>query len=192
MALDNSSFIQTGLALTPESAPPELYNEFYKIYTAVHNLERFLSEFAGVDEWPTVAWSQLSLDQTIKEGNMNRWYPKQSEALTFGMAVSPILDAGELKVRKANATTNAKFCCGFVSSSDHNSSIGSNCEIMIGAALIKGITGLITGSRYFLSTTDGVVTNAAPVAAGNIEQVVGLALASNRLLMNLNFAWVQH
>lgn len=192
MALDNASLIQTGLALTPESAPPELYNEFYKVYTAIHNLERFLSQYAGVDEWATASWTQISIDQTIYDGNLNRWYAKQFEPLSFGQAVAVVVDAGELKVRKANATNNTKPCVGFVSSNDHTIAAGQFCEVTVGTGLIKGITGMVPGSRYFLSTVDATITNVAPVAAGNIEQVVGLALASNRLLMKLDFAWIQH
>jgi len=186
------SKIQTGLPQFPEGVPKELFSQFFNIYTAIQNLARQLSTYAGVDQQDTSVWNQVTIDDTILVGGMQRWYVIQYEALTFGQVVSPILDAGTLKVRKANATNNTKPACGIVISSNHISAIGAYCEVGIGIGLVTGISGMVAGTRYFLSTTDGLVSNTAPVAAGNIEQVVGWAMASNRLFMNLNMAWIQH
>lgn len=186
------SRINLGLPQFPEGVPTELFNQFFLLYQALRNLSSQFSELLGIDEANQDLWSQLSIDQTLYQGNMGRWYVQQYEALNFGECVSPILDAGVLKVRKANATDNTKPAIGFVSSSTHVSAIGQFCEVTIGIGLITGVAGMIEGTRYFLSTTDGVIVNVAPVAAGNIEQVVGIALASNRLLMNIDQAWIQH
>lgn len=191
MAIVNSSKINAGLPQVPDNVPVELFQAFLPTYNAIHNLERLLSQYAGVDTYPPEWWSQLTLDDTIYLGGTTRWYPIAFEPLAFGNCVAPILDAGVLKVRKANATTNVKFACGFVTSPNPVVA-GQNVEVMVGQGFITGVAGLVAGQRYFLSTVDGLITNVAPVAAGNIEQVVGLAMAGNRLLMNLNFGWIQH
>lgn len=186
------SKINVGLSQFPEGVPKELFGHFFTIYNAIRNLANQLSLYAGVDGQTIDTWGQLSLDDTIFHGNLARWYPIQYEALGFGDCVSAILDVGEVKVRKANATDNTKPACGFVTSTDHVSIAGARCEVMVGTGYITGVGGMIAGIRYFLSTTDGLIQNTAPVAGGNIEQVMGLALASNRLFMNLNFDWKQH
>lgn len=188
----NRSKIQTGLAQTPQGVPQELFLTFFQVYTAIHNLEAFLSQYAGVDEQDQQFWPQLSPLDTILSGNMNRWYVKQFEPLAFGNCVAVLLDAGEMKVRKANATNNSKFAIGFVSSFDHIVGAGNFCEVTLGLGLVAGVVGMIPGIRYFLSTSDGLITNVQPVAAGNIEQAVGISIGTDKLFMNVSGSWIQH
>lgn len=188
----NYSKITIGLPQTPEGVPPELFTPLFNVYQAVQNLRFFLSKFAGVDEYSSDLWSQLSLDDTLWPGNSKRWYVKQNEALNFGQAVSPINVAGVAQARLANATNNTRWACGFVSSNDHTVGVGNFCEVTIGDGLLLGVSGLAAGSRYWLNTVNGQITNVAPVAAGNIEQFVGWALAANRLAMHVSGEYVQH
>lgn len=192
MAVASGSKIILGLPQLPEGVPPELFNQFFTIYNAIQNLLRYVSQYAGIDAQTTDVWSQLSVDDTVWQINPTRIYLPQFESLAFGNAVALILDAGVLKVRKANATNNTKPCIGFVSSSNHTAGAGNFCEVTMSVGMLTGLAGMVAGTRYFLSTTDALITNVAPVAAGNIEQVVGVALASNRLLMNIDLAWIQH
>lgn len=191
MALGNASKVNSGLPQLPEGVPPELYAHFVSLYNAIHNLERMISQYAGVDQSDSSIWNQLTIDDTIFAGNLNRWYVRANEAVSFGQVVSPILVGAELQVRKANATDNTKPAIGIVNSVNPVAA-GDFCEVIIANGLISGISGLTAGTRYFLSTSNGLITNVAPVAAGNIEQVVGFALASNRLYMKLDWGWVQH
>lgn len=186
------SRVQTGLPQLPEGVPPELYSNFLTIYNSIHNLARQIATYAGVDEQPSDIWSQLSVDDTLIVGNMNRWYVKQNEALLFGQVVAPVLVGAELRVRKANATNNTKWACGIVSSSDHVSGADNFCEVRVGNWFCDGIAGLTPGARYWLSTVDGLITNVAPVAAGNIEQYIGWAVAGNRLLVDISGNYIQH
>lgn len=190
MAIVSGSRIVTGLPQFPEGVPPELFNHFFAIHSAIGNLQRALSQFAGVDAQPDADWPQVTTDDTIHDGNLNRWYVKANEALVFGQAVSPFVSAGELQVRLANATNNTRWCCGFVTSPG-NFAIGEFVEVKT-KGLITGIAGMTAAVRYWLSTVNGQITNVEPVAAGNIGQVVGFALASNRLLANTDFHFNQH
>lgn len=191
MAIINSSVIASGLPQLPEGVPTEAYNHFLAIYNAIHKLEFLISQYTGADAQPADYWSQLTADSTVLSGNLNRFYLRAYEALDFGNCVSLINDAGTAKVRKANATNNTKPAFGFVNTTG-TTAIGGYCEVIAGMGLLTGISGLTPAARYFLSTTDALITNAAPVAAGNIEQVVGIAITSSRLFMNLTQAWIQH
>lgn len=185
-----SSKISTGLPQTPEGVPPELFAHFLQVYQAFGNLADALSQYAGVDSPPTDWWSQLTFDDTFYDGNMNRLIVKCNEAIAFGQLVSPIFIAGELQVRLANASTNARWACGFcITAGAH--AIGERIEIKT-RGYIDGIIGMAPSARYFLSTVNGAIQAGAPVAAGNIEQVVGWAVASNRLISNLDTFWIQH
>lgn len=186
-----SSKININLSQTPEDVPKELFNPFFRVYNAIQSLAAALSKYAGVDQEPTDYWGQLTVDDSIFAGNMNRWYVKANENIGYGSVVSAIFTAGTLQVRNANATDNTRPACG-ICNTVGGVIAGNFCEVLLGTGMSAGIAGMTPGTRYFLSTTNGLITNVAPVAAGNIEQVVGLALAANRILMNLNFAWVQH
>lgn len=191
MAL-NTSRVQTGLSETPEGVPDALYRVFFQLYTAIHNLEAFISAFTGIDPQPQSLWNQVSPLDTVMSGNLNRVYIQQFEPLGFGNCVSFVVDGGVLKAQKANATTNAKFAVGFVTSTTHIPLAGQFCEVTIGMGLITGVAGMIAGARYFLSTTPAIITNSEPVAAGNIGQVVGVALTNTLLFMNVTQTWNQH
>jgi hypothetical protein len=192
MATIVGSKLQTGLPQFPSGVPDALYNQFFSIYQAISNLARQVSEFTGIDAEDQEVWNQLTVDQTVWQINPGRLYVIQNEAMAFGECASLILVGAEVQVRKANATDNTRPAYGFISSINHASSVGSFCEVTLGIGMITGVGGLAAPQRYFLSTTSGVITNGAPVAAGNIEQVVGFALAGNRLLMNITMNWIQH
>lgn len=190
MATVSGSKVATGLPQMPEGVPPELFTHFYVVYSAIHNLERLIGQYAGVDSPPSDIWSQLTIDDTFYDGNLNRLYLECTEAMAYGNAVSPILSGGLLKLRLANATNNTRWCCGFVNEPG-SYAIGAIVPIVT-RGLITGVSGLTVAGRYWLSTTNGLITNTAPVAAGNIEQVVGWAPNSIRLISNLDSFFIQH
>ena len=68
---------------------------------------------------------------------------------------------------------------------------GDYGEVTLMQGLSQAHSGLTIGSRYYLSTTPGALTTTAPVAVGNIEQFVGIALSDNLLYFNSG-TWIQH
>jgi hypothetical protein len=183
--------IQLGLPQFPEGVPPELFQVFYQVFSAIHNLSRYVSQYAGIDPEPSDIWSQLAFDDSVYSQNLNRVYMRADEAIPFGALVSPIVVGTEIRMRLANATNNTRWALG-ACSTESGVLLGSFGEFIIGHGMLFGISGLIAGSRYWVHTTAGQVVNAAPVAAGNIEQSAGVALTSGRFFMNLNFGFIQH
>lgn len=183
--------IDTGLPSQPQNVPPELFAEFWTIYNAIQALQRGINQYAGVIAWPPAEWSQLTPADTLLEQNARRLYIKATEDLGFGSLVNLWNDAGVLKARLANATTSARPCFA-ICNTVGGILTDSYGEVSLMAGLSLGVSGLIPGTRYFLSTTPGVLTNVAPVAAGNIEQAVGVALAGNLFFFQADLSWVQH
>ena len=98
-----------------------------------------------------------------------------SEALAAADFVNVWNNAGVVRVRKADASTAGKEAHGFVLASVLSAAVatvyfeGSNTQA----------AGTLTGGVVYLSAaTPGQATNTAPVASGNVQQVVGFCVAS--------------
>lgn len=174
----------------PVGIPEELKPAFQTLYNALQQIILALVNNCGIGPQNTIDWPQLAgLPTTLLFGNMGRFYVTASENIQQGAMVNLYNNAGSINVRNANATNNTKPAHGFCSTAG---------GILAGAVgevtLLQGvatITGLTVGTRYYLSTTNGLVTNVAPVAAGNIEQYIGIAITGNTLLTNIGY-WIQH
>lgn len=95
-----------------------------------------------------------------------------SEALAAGDFVN-IWENSGAKVRKADATVAGKEAHGFVLAA-YGSAVAATVYF---EGTNTGVTGQTPG-RAFLSTTAGIAAAAAPSAAGNVVQVVGIALST--------------
>ncbi|MCA1944290.1 MAG: hypothetical protein LDL30_03265 [Desulfovibrio sp.] len=100
-----------------------------------------------------------------------------AETLAAGDLVNIFDDAGALKVRKADATTQGKEAHGFVLAA---ASMGNNATVYA-SGIVTGLTGLSGGPRMYLSTTAGQATATAPSGAGNVVQAVGTRLSATEL-----------
>jgi hypothetical protein len=101
-----------------------------------------------------------------------------SENLTAGNFVNLWNDSGTLKVRKADATTNAKPAHGFVLA---NVTAPANATVYLLSEINTAVSGLTIGADYYLSTTPGGVTTTPPSASGNIVQFIGTATQATAL-----------
>ena len=174
----------------PPGLPLEIRTVIEDIYTAIYQLQIALVNFCGVSPQPQAQWSQLATVQTILQQNMNRTYMLASETILGGALVNFVNSGGVIKVRNANATDNTKPAQGFCNVSGGTAS-GSYGEFIMFSGLCQLISGLTIGSVYYLSTTNGILSVSKPVAAGNIEQMVGVAVDINVLYFTSHH-WVQH
>lgn len=162
----------------------EIYNAFTQIQLALHNT-------LGVGQQLKTQWSALDYTSTLHNASQTRYYRIASENLIYGAAINIWSDAGTLKFRNANATDNTKPCHGFCTTLG-GVTAGDYCEAILFQGLLTGFAGLTAGARYFLSTANGLIAAAAPVAAGNIEQALGIALSSSALLYQFDLHFIQH
>ncbi|MGQ0621849.1 MAG: hypothetical protein ACT4QA_18335 [Panacagrimonas sp.] len=100
-----------------------------------------------------------------------------SEALSAGDFVNVFDNAGSIRVRKADATTEGKEADGFVLEAVASAATatvyfeGSNTQR----------SGLTLGAFYYLGTTAGGVTTTAPTATGNVAMLVGRAISATTI-----------
>lgn len=174
-----------------DDAPPEVSGYLNQILNSLRLLQFFITGATGAAQQPPANWSFLDPSDTVLVGNMGRLYAKASENIGFGAIVSIFVSGGNLRVRNANATDNSRPGLGWCSTTGGIAS-GDFGEIIIGPSLCTGISGLTIGVRYFLDTTNGIVTAVAPVAAGNISQALGIAVGAAELYLLPSLQWVQH
>lgn len=185
-----NSPLQLQLSRDPIGAPPEVAPYLEEIYSAFYQLQLALVQYCGISFQPPQDWAKLTPADTILQSNMNRLYLYASETLAYGDLVHVFSAAGQMIGRKANATDNTKPAWAICSLSDGITS-GEYGEVTLMQGLSQAHSGLTIGSRYYLSTTPGALTTTAPVAVGNIEQFVGIALSDNLLYFNSG-TWIQH
>ncbi len=105
------------------------------------------------------------------------------EALAAGDFVNEFLDAGVLKVRKADATAAGKEADGYVLSAV---TLGGAATVYPPSGSNTQLTSLTVGSTYYLGTTAGGVTSTAPSGAGNVIQKLGKAVTTTELIVSAN------
>ena len=106
-----------------------------------------------------------------------------SEALSAGDFVNLFDDAGEPKVRKADASSIATRAHGFVKTAV---SEGEPVKFYESGPCV-GFTGLAVGEPYFLSdATAGEATDTAPTTTGHIAQVLGTALSDTEIQVDIS------
>lgn len=98
-----------------------------------------------------------------------------SENLTAGQLVNVWNDGGTEKVRRTDATTEGKECVGYVLA---GVSSGSPATVFF-TDRITGLSGLTPGARQYMSTTPGAMTATPPSTAGNVVQMVGVAVSTS-------------
>lgn len=101
-----------------------------------------------------------------------------SENLAAGDLVNLWDDSGTIKARKADATAVGKEADGFVSGAVTS---GASATVILDGT-IAGLSGLTIGAFYYLATTGGAITAAAPSATGNVYQPVGKAKSATELV----------
>ena len=166
--------------------------EMYELFQAsLANLSEGVTKYTGAAARPVSEQSTVDPQDSLFWQNLNRLYVPCSEDLTFGSFVNLYNNAGGLTARKANATNNTKPAFGWCNTTAGTLS-GGTTEIIIKGGLCRGVGGLTIGQRYWLSTTNGIIANGPAVAAGNIEQYLGVALGSQLLFVDVAFNFIQH
>lgn len=176
----------------PNDASASVKTILSSIFSQFTLVKTLFVRYCGVSNMPVAMWPQLSgVANTLKSGNLSRLYVQASENIAYGNLISLWLNAGILQVRNAKADVAGKFCDGFCSTPGGITS-GTVGELMLRRGLISNLSGLTIGQRYWLSATVlGGFQNTAPVAAGNVEQYLGMAMSTTELYIDTNY-WIQH
>jgi hypothetical protein len=101
-----------------------------------------------------------------------------AEDVISGNMINLFDDAGTLKARKADGSTNKYYVDGFVKVSGT-----AGASIIVYGEGVVPKTGLTPGARYFLSTTTpGDIVTSVTTTAGTALQYVGKATSATTLL----------
>lgn len=166
----------------PSDIPPALLPFLKPIYVGFQNIIQTLIKFAGIaPRAPGDILGSLNDPSALLTNNSHRFYTQASENIAQGAAINLWPQLGTLFVRNANGTTGSKPCDGFCSQQGGIASGGIG-EVILNNGINTGISGLVAGTRYFLGTTNGTYTSVAPVAAGNLQQSLGIAIDSGSLV----------
>lgn len=175
----------------PET-PPEIRAALEPVYAAIQEMIQTFVNNCGIGQQVPSIWSQFAseaIDQSILYNNMGRLYVTASENIAYGAVMSLHDSGGILQARNANATDNTRPIDGFCSTAA-GILLGDVGECILAHGIVP-VTGFTRGTRYYLSTVNGLLTAVAPVALGNIEQYAGVALSDTKFFMNVNY-WIQH
>jgi hypothetical protein len=104
-----------------------------------------------------------------------------SEALAAGDFVNIYDNVGVANVRKADASVAGKSAHGYVSS---GVILGDPATVYFEGTNTQ-VVGMTVG-KAFLSTTPGLATNTAPTTAGNVSQIVGIAVGATQINLQLS------
>lgn len=130
--------------------------------------------------------SQLSSDSTpTLGGNLRLSTYGITKSFTTGEVIASrdivCINTGltDGKIYKADANV-AGLSKGFLGIATGAAGIDANLQVL-SFGTIEGMSGLTTGSIYYLSTTPGVITTTPPSSTGDIVRVVGYALSATVL-----------
>lgn len=190
MAIDNSKIILGLPSLPSDNLPKDLYDDFLSIHKAIKNLLDGVSIYTGIDAPSVDTWSQSNPAATLLSGNSTRLYVTASVVINAGQIVN-LYDssAGVLKARLANSSSATTMAHGLCT---ETVAAGAIAPLQWLRAYVNSIGGMTPGILYWLSTTAGAVQNIPPVAAGTIQQPIGVAFAVDQLLMDIPLSYKQN
>lgn len=188
MALNSP--LSIAITQDPIGIPKELQPYFADLYNAIQQLQQAFVDFAGIAPQDMNFWSQLIPEQTILAQNANRMYLQTTEAVGTGAMVNCFFSGGVLKARNANATNNTKPCHGYCNVVG-GGGLGDYIEVIMFHGLCTLFSGLTAGTGYYLSTVNGGIQAVAPVAAGNVEQFLGIAIDDTSFFFQSHYR-IQH
>lgn len=181
-------FFTIGLPQFPVNTDKNIEPDLRDIYNAIRNLAYQVGQYGGFEAADVGIDNATSLSITAG-AYKRRVYCKALEVMPFGAIVHFFNTAGVVTARFANATNNTRPGYG-INNTPGNCAIGDTIEVVLPGCYVTSIGGLAIGSRYFLSTVNGLITTVAPAVAGNIVEAIGFALAPNLLYFWPNTQWV--
>jgi hypothetical protein len=154
------------------------------VYNAIRSLQLAVTNLTGATQQDPLTWNSLPVTSTIQSQNLNRAYIKASVAIPYGAMINCFDSGGAtLGIRLANAlSTNLKPCHGYCSTVG-GILAGAYGEVILSQGLTTSVGSMTVGTTYYLSTTDGLITNIKP-SSPNLGQAIGYSLGTQILYFN--------
>jgi len=167
-----------GIAALPainQTDYPDIYWDNLKLRAGIQILQGVVDTYCGTLGEDPNYWNQQSNPANWNRlQNLTRTYAQATEAISAGSIVNFWNNGGTLGVRNANASAAGKpahaWCTTTVASGAYGEFIQQGACFLIG--------GLTIGATYYLSNTNGLVSN----GAGTIAQKIGYAIGTSTLI----------
>lgn len=141
----------------------------------------------------TSNWPTISPIASILGNNTNKFYALCLTDIAYGAMVNfTAKDATTVYARTAQASSASRGAQGFCVTPG-GFTAGTYGEFVVGSGVNYGLNSLVPGTVYYLDavSTLGQVNSSAPSTAGQIKQVVGVAISDTRLLVQGLGNWTQ-
>jgi hypothetical protein len=175
-----------------EAEIPKARSAIKTLFSGFNQFTAIFVRFCGISPMPIPLWDSLAgSPSTLLSGNLTRFYTIPTEDIFEGAMINLFLSGGRVKARLAKADVAGKECDGFCSTPG-GVLTGDSGEFILRRGLVTLPGPIVAGHRYWLSTTvAGGIQTTAPVAAGNVEQLLGMAIDQTSFLLDSN-SWIQH
>jgi hypothetical protein len=200
MAVEPSAQISSSIDLGLASGVPELYQKpedrslYQLIVQTAQNILSSIETYCGLTQKPMTQWSLLSPSATLRRQNLGRLYCISGEAIVYGALVNLYNNAGVLTARNANSSTgrSAHGYCAVNNTQQSGMNVGEYGEVILGQGILP-VTGVSPADRMFLAPVNGQMQIGPDLAAGHIEQFIGIGIATNLVYIDITMgSWIQH
>jgi hypothetical protein len=165
----------------PAGIPDSIAPYIRPLYIMIQNIIQTILSTCGIaPRNPSAILSSNNDTTALLAANVHRFYTQATETISQGALISLTSNIGVLSVRNANATDNTRHCDGYCSQIG-GIAAGAVGEVILNDGMITNLTGLVPGTRYYMSTTNGQVTSVAPSGGSTVVQYVGIAITANAL-----------
>lgn len=178
---------------TPDTPPdgiknPEVRGVYEFVINTINNLVRSIEQFVGITTKDITQWPQLVPTDTLLRHQAGRLYAIASENIVFGAFINLHNAAGVLNVR--NADSLGKPAHGYCNI--QGVVAGARTEVILSQGILP-IGGLLPGQAIYLSHVLGVASTVPDVAAGRIEQFLGIGVAPGIAYIDISLGqYIQH
>src|SRR6266853_3628220 len=179
-----NSLINLGI---PSQAPdfirnPEVRAAVDLSISATNALLRALEQYGGITQKDITLWNFLQPADTLLRHQLGRFYVIAKENIAAGAFINLINDAGVCKVQ--NSDSLGKPAHGYCNVSG-GVLAGNFTEVILSQGILA-IGGILPGQAIYLSHILGTPATVPDVAAGRIEQFLGIGVAAGIVYIDIS------
>lgn len=157
-----------------------------------NNFLRSFEQYVGATQKDVTLWPTLLPSDTLLRHQAGRLYGIANETLAAGDFINLVNNAGVLNFRKANGTSGTVRPAHGYCSTTGGILIGAVGEVILSQGILS-VAGIVPGQPIYLSTVAGLATTVALTGAGQLEQFLGIGVATNLAYINIAMGqYIQH
>lgn len=187
-----NSNVDLGIPDTPPDGVknPEVRGVYEFVINTINNLVRAIEQFVEPTTKDITQWSQILPTDTLLRFQAGRLYVVASENIAETAFVNLHNAAGILNVRNANSA-GGKPAHGYCNIPG-GVVAGNRTEIILSQGL-RAVAGLLPGQAIYLSNVNGIPSTVPDVAAGRLEQFLGIGVAPGIAYIDISLGqYIQH